>query len=555
MKQCPKCHASINDTAKFCMECGCNIRKYEEEHAKPKVRFCPECGTEIPQGSFCPECGYNVEGGNRVEATASQADVFGDDWLSDLESTTSADVKNLKAQQTQAQTKKAFAMFDYQEHADGTYTITKLNDKSALIICVPQGVVNIAERAFEGSQMLQVVLPEGLMMIGKRAFAGCKYIEEIKLPATLRVVGEEAFADCVSLRIEIRNVSNVGKDAIKNTRTHNALLAEQERRQNEARKAEEARRAEEERRQAQARRAAEEKRVAEVRRAEEERRKEEERQAEARIQSAALSKVQAFENEKRLQSTIRREGEFVYFGAYPQRLYKGMRAISSKPTDEQGYYIYESSSTIKRCAFSGEFSHKMPYIVEPIKWRILSEDNEILYLMSTKALDARIFSQTNNNYENSDIRAWLNDVFFKKAFLPDAQSKICELTCNNSAATTDSSQNPYACENTKDMVSLITFCELRGDYGYGFSSPYEESLTRTVKYTEYAFSNAGIGGLMQETETEWWTRSPSSHHRDFVLGVNKQGKLQVAGPFSSDTIVLRANEIKGIVPIIKVYKK
>ena len=151
--------------------------------------------------------------------------------------------------------------------------------------------------------------------------------------------------------------------------------------------------------------------------------------AEEEAIAAEVGKKNALENEKLLEATVRREGEFVYFGAYPQRLYKGMRAVGIKPQDEQGYFLYLGSSSIKRCAFLGEGQYRMPYIVEPIKWRILSEDYETLYLMSTKALDAQIFSTTNNNYKESNIRAWLNDVFLNKAFTPAAQKKICKINC------------------------------------------------------------------------------------------------------------------------------
>ena len=71
MKQCPQCQANVSDTAKFCVKCGFNIKKHEEEMAKEY--FCPECGSKKPeakpvngwkcacgnvaQGNFCPECG------------------------------------------------------------------------------------------------------------------------------------------------------------------------------------------------------------------------------------------------------------------------------------------------------------------------------------------------------------------------------------------------------------------------------------------------------------------------------------------------------------------
>ena len=57
MKECPKCKAQVSDTAKFCIKCGFNIKKHEEENSK---HFCPECGTEFSGGNFCPECGYDI---------------------------------------------------------------------------------------------------------------------------------------------------------------------------------------------------------------------------------------------------------------------------------------------------------------------------------------------------------------------------------------------------------------------------------------------------------------------------------------------------------------
>jgi predicted amidophosphoribosyltransferase len=59
MKKCPKCSMQVKDTAKFCVYCGFNIKKHEEEYTSPR-HFCPECGAEITEGSFCPECGASI---------------------------------------------------------------------------------------------------------------------------------------------------------------------------------------------------------------------------------------------------------------------------------------------------------------------------------------------------------------------------------------------------------------------------------------------------------------------------------------------------------------
>ena len=273
MKQCPKCQASISDTAKFCIKCGCNIKKFEEEQTQ-QTYFCPECGTKFSGGDFCPECGYNIGKDLGSKNISASPDAFSDDWLSDVESTTNADVKNMKVQESKAQTEKAFAIFEYKEHADGTYTITRLKDIFALKVFVPKGVVNIADHAFEGCAFLQIDLPDGLLKIGKRAFARCKHIREIRLPSSLQIIDDEAFADCSSLDIDISYVSDVGKDVIKNTLTHKKLLAEEIRKAEAEKRAAEARRAEETRKIQEARKAEEARKVAEARRVEEARKAE-----------------------------------------------------------------------------------------------------------------------------------------------------------------------------------------------------------------------------------------------------------------------------------------
>lgn len=55
-RQCPSCHASVSDTAKFCRECGTKI-------VVEKFIFCEECGTKCKSTDrFCEECGFDLLG-------------------------------------------------------------------------------------------------------------------------------------------------------------------------------------------------------------------------------------------------------------------------------------------------------------------------------------------------------------------------------------------------------------------------------------------------------------------------------------------------------------
>ena len=49
---CPKCEAPLAANAKFCPECGANLKQKE---------LCSKCGAKLlPNAKFCGECGEKV---------------------------------------------------------------------------------------------------------------------------------------------------------------------------------------------------------------------------------------------------------------------------------------------------------------------------------------------------------------------------------------------------------------------------------------------------------------------------------------------------------------
>lgn len=220
MKQCPNCCYMIIDTAKFCTRCGFNIKKYEEENT---YHFCPECGTESNGAFFCSECGYKLIG----ESGAA----YGESVVESPSFKGTVNNPETECQQEQEEEPSEFIAFEYISHTDGTYTITALKDKGILKIEVPEGVVAIADGAFEGATFFSVTLPEGLLKIGDRAFADCIDLNEINLPNSLSIIGAEAFAGCATLEVELpANVRKIGEDVLKGTLTEakeEALKAEE----------------------------------------------------------------------------------------------------------------------------------------------------------------------------------------------------------------------------------------------------------------------------------------------------------------------------------------
>ena len=107
--------------------------------------------------------------------------------------------------------------FDIKKRQNGSYAVVALKDKSEMTVFVPEGVEDIGEGAFEGSDVIEVTLPEGLIKIGKRAFADCESLEKINFPSTLRIISDEAFSGCTSLDVDLLENINVGTDAFKGT--------------------------------------------------------------------------------------------------------------------------------------------------------------------------------------------------------------------------------------------------------------------------------------------------------------------------------------------------
>ncbi len=191
----------------------------------------------------------------------------------------------------------------------------------------------------------------------------------------------------------------------------------------------------------------------------------------------------------------------VYFTQYRPLYYSVSSSASNSCQDDNGYQI----SIVYWFKF------------EPIKWNILSESNGDALLIADLIIDAQLFEPKNsyweqyehnggvgygNNYEFSQIRAWLKNNFYNTSFneLEKGIIKITEV--DNSKETTGDSSNSYACENTLDNVFLLSYVDM-GNADYGFDS----NTARQATGTDYA----KVQGLQINSNTYsiWWNRSPN----------------------------------------------
>ena len=504
MKQCPKCGASIADTAKFCPKCGVNIKKHEEENNRN--RFCPECGTEVTDCDFCPECGYRLNG---AEVCEQKADAFSDDWLVGIENSANNAVAQKQAVDIQRQIEQTFAAYKYEKHTDGTYTITGLKDKTALRYSVPQGVISIADSVFAGCGAVEISLPAGLLQIGDGAFKGCANLSSINLPESLMIVGDDAFAECEMLDITLPpSVRKVGKDAVKNT-------VQDKKRQAEVAK----RKAEEE---AKCRAEAEAKRKEEEetqRRAEEETKRKAEEEARRRAEAEAKRKAEK-EARRRAEAEAKRKAE--------EEAKRRAEAEAKRKAEEEARRRVEAEAEAKRKAefeakypvgtimMFGSYHHQSGRKKEPIEWLVLAIEVGRALLISKYVLDCKKYNEKKENvtWETCTLRKWLNEEFLNTAFSQFEQAKIQSTRIDNPNNTRYGTKGGNA---TTDKIFVLSIDEAE--------KHFSSKAARECNPTKYAKHN---GASVDSGNCNWFLRS-SGNDSNFAAYVLSLGIVNVYG--------------------------
>lgn len=243
----------------------------------------------------------------------------------------------------------------------------------------------------------------------------------------------------------------------------------------------------------------------------------------------------------------------VTYGLYPQKNVNDSSLVSAlnglTTPESNGWYLYENEYYAKVSASpynsSCVFDNGTTIIsgttywfkCEPIVWNVLSNSDGECYVLSSVLLDAyRYYNSTSyriidgkttygSNYKYSDIRTWLNNNFYNSAFALN-NSYIQSTTVDNSASTTNSSSNSYACSNTQDKVFLPSYQDYINS-SYGFSTSSDPTDTRYCKTTDWARAR----GAYYSTDSSelyngyYWTRSPSSRYSANAWFVNFDGCL------------------------------
>ena len=201
---------------------------------------------------------------------------------------------------------------------------------------------------------------------------------------------------------------------------------------------------------------------------------------------------------------------------YGRAKYRGVYFTQYRP-----YWTGGSSSTDRSYQDDNGYSTSTVYWFkyEPMKWQVLSFDkitgNAVVLSkdiidsqqyyydwLGTRTIDGKTVYP--NNYEHSDIRAWLNGTFYDGAFTASEKNAIIATTLYNKAFNTSCSQ--YDSNSTTDKVWLLSYDEAHNaDYGFD-AEHWSDSETRMAQGSEYALCQ----GLLKSTSNgcaNWRLRS------------------------------------------------
>ena len=259
--------------------------------------------------------------------------------------------------------------------------------------------------------------------------------------------------------------------------------------------------------------------------------------------------TKAEEEKYAIKPIISNDGKTVTYGLYPQTNVNDPALISVLNTlttpESNGWYLYDGDYYAKCSATPCESNYKFDngatilsgttywFKCEPITWNVLSNNNGEYYLLSSVLLDAHRYNEYYsgtqnghyaNNYEYSEIRSWLDNEFYNSAFAL-GDSHILTTTVDNSASTTDSDSNKYACNNTQDKVFLPSYKDYINP-DYGFATLTGSANTRYCKTTDWARARGAYyytSDGARQYNGYYWTRSPSSYYPYYAWDIDFDG--------------------------------
>lgn len=167
----------------------------------------------------------------------------------------------------------------------------------------------------------------------------------------------------------------------------------------------------------------------------------------------------------------------------------------------------------------------------PIQWLVLNVEGDRALLLSRYSLDVHEFypEHVDVTWENSTLRAWMNDDFLNRAFTAEEQAAILLTELDNS-----SGQDYWQTSgggNTQDRIFALSYAEAHAFFGIAYKdSSHQEACAAPTDYASAkgvrsAFVSYAPDGRKNHN---WWLRSPGRAQSlaSFVTGA---GSLDCTG--------------------------
>ncbi|MDE6616613.1 MAG: hypothetical protein K2K35_08590 [Lachnospiraceae bacterium] len=235
----------------------------------------------------------------------------------------------------------------------------------------------------------------------------------------------------------------------------------------------------------------------------------------------------------------------LYFGTYPQAEVKGntlVPAITQAEYDENGD-AYVSGTKYRRISKDNTENNEnfgnsifRYFKWEKIKWRVLWNDGDTLFVMADKGIDCKAYNNINISitWEECTLRHWLANDFCNMAFNTSEQNVIKIHNVNNQAAPGYMKGNG---RDTEDKIYILSIPEIRNtDYGLwdkriDWEHKKDKKINRRIKPTDYAYARGvSLGNVMGDYKKNcnWWLRSACSY-TNYGAEINCEGGVFKVG--------------------------
>lgn len=228
---------------------------------------------------------------------------------------------------------------------------------------------------------------------------------------------------------------------------------------------------------------------------------------------------------------------YVYFGSYPQKEITGDaltdEIIHAAYTDDVAVVNGEkylrmtsgdacySTQAVSESFYNWRDKTYAYFKYEPIRWRVLQNDGETLFLMADRILDVKQYCLNDGKvtWETSNARKWLNSynsMVSSYGFLGTAftEKEAAAIQTTHITASDNVFHGIDGGNDTDDKVFLLSIREAMNP-AYGFSDDViSYTKTRRLEPSDYAFAMGNWLGTYNEDSYGsgfWLLRSPGSY--------------------------------------------